>query len=381
MRLMSGAARALLGQTHTGVVRVQVLHGGQPVRELAVYSVAEQVADRGRVIDCKVKSAADRPILRNLSVSLCDPDGELSRTDAGELLSPYDAEIKPWRGVVLPSGRVEMVPHGVFRITNSVVSDGPRGITIDLTGLDRSVVYQTNFPGPVTISAGTPVEDAIELLLARVNAGFSWQPWITGFTVGPLLYDADDQAWDSALTLSESVGGWLHHDRDGAPVLEPYGSSATSVSQGFLITKVSRDEDSDEIHNSVVMESADTGAGLISVTVRDDDPNSPTYVGGPMGERQLTVVNPHLGTVGQAEQAATARLVQELGRSQTVSFSCVPDPQADVGDAYTVHQPKVGVVQRRVVLASIDISLDVESEMTVVARRSVVAPDGSLVPL
>ncbi len=380
MLLMSPTARALLGQSHTAAVRVQILHGGQPVHELAVYTPAEQAADRGRVIDCKVKSAAGRPILRNLSAALCDPDGELSRTDAGELLSPYDAEIKPFSGVVLPSGRAELTPLGVFRLTNSAVSDGPRGITVDLTGLDRSLVYQTNFSGAVTIPAGTPVEDAIELLLSRVNAGFSWHPWLTGVTVGPLLYDADEQAWDSALTLAESVGGWLHHDRDGVPVLEPYGSSATSASGGFLITKVSKDEDSDEIHNSVVMQSA-AGVGLISVTVRDEDPNSPTYVGGAMGERQLTVVNPHLGSVAQAEQAAAARLVQELGRSQTVAFSCVPDPQADVGDAHTLHQPRVGVVNRRVVLDSIDLSLDVESEMTVVARRSVVAPDGSLVLL
>lgn len=34
----------------------------------------------------------ERPIMRNLDVSLVDPGGTLSLADAGELLSPYDAE-------------------------------------------------------------------------------------------------------------------------------------------------------------------------------------------------------------------------------------------------------------------------------------------------
>lgn len=85
-------------------------------------------------------------------------------------------------------------------MTRSEVSDSPSGTVLDLTGLDRAKKYQVPLPGPVTINAGTPVERAIRELLSRVNGGLRYRPWITGRTVGPLLYEADAEAWDSALT-------------------------------------------------------------------------------------------------------------------------------------------------------------------------------------
>ncbi len=359
------AGQTELAQSHRMAVRVQVLHADRPVFELS-----------GRMVGASVTASADRAIMRNLSGSLVDPEGTLSVTDAGDLLSPYDAEVKPWRGVVLPSGARDWVPLGVFRLTNSDISDGPDGTTIDLTGQDRALIYQVPLPGPVTIPAGTPVEKAIELLLAKVNGALQFQPWITKTTVGPLIYESDTQAWDAALTLAESVGGWLFHDRDGLCRLAPF-DTVSAPGQRFerTLLTVSKGEDADEIHNSVIMQSSDSGA-VVRVIAEDTDTLSPTYVNGRFGRRQITVTNPHLGTVQQAERAATARLVQELGRSQTVSWECVPDPQTDPGDVVIVHRPQAKVVNRQVVVASVSLALDVEGAMSVQGRRSIVGQSG-----
>ncbi len=374
---LGAAGQVLISRSHTMATRVQVLHGGRPVHELSVYQPADQATDRGRVMACEVTADADQPILRDLSLSLIDPDGDLSLTDAGELLSPYDAEIKPWSGVLLPSGIADMVPHGVFALTGAKVSDGPRGVTVDLKGLDRAKTYRVPLPGPVTIKFGTPVEQAIGLILSRVRGDFTWTPWQTGVTVGPLLFDSDDEAWDTALTLAESVGGWLRHNRDGKCELSPWLNTTTTSTQRFAETllSVEKDEDSDTIHNSVVVQSSNTGVGLIRVTVEDTDPKSPTWVLGRYRRRQMTITNPHITTYAQARETGRAELVRELGRSGTITWTCPPDPQTDPGDVPTVHLlPRYN--NRRVVVARTSYPLDVQGVMTVTGRRSVIAQDG-----
>lgn len=366
MYRMTPAGAVLLGESHTAAFRAQVLHGGKPVHELSILSGS-------------VSAAANRPVHRNMSLTLGDPDGSLSRSDAGDLLSPYDAEVKPWSGVRLPSGAVDWVPDGVYRLTSSDVSTSRGGLSIGVSGQDRASIYRVPLPGPVVVAANTSVEQAIGLLLSRVNAGFNWSPWRTGTVVGPLLYDSDSEAWDAALTLAESVGGWLYHDRNGVPVLAPYAAATTKTTQRFdrTLLTASRSENSEQIRNSVVMQSADTGPGVIRVTVEDTDRDSDTYVLGAFGRRQVTVTNPHLGSVAQAQRAGMARLVQELGRSEAVSCTSLPDPQTDVGDAVIVNAPGAGVYARRVVVESVTRSYDAMSTMQVTARRSVVAPDGS----
>jgi len=271
-----------------------------------------------------------------------------------------------------------MVPLGVFRLTSTDVKDGPDGLTVSLTGQDRALGFQVPLPGPVTIPAGTPVERAIRLLLQRVNGSMLYSPWITGRTVGPLLYEADSDAWDSALTLAESVGGWLFHSRNGRCVLAPYAGALTPTVQRFekTLLSVSRSEDADSIRNSVVVQSAESGVGKITATAEDTDPQSPTYVLGRYGRRQVTVTNPHVGTPAMALGAAQARLIRELGRSQQVTWSCVPDVQTDPGDSVVVHRPRAGLHERKLVVAGVSLPLGVEGEMTVTARRSIVLQGG-----
>lgn len=376
---LSPAGAAVQAQTHTSASRVQVLHGGRVIHELSVYGSAEQEQDnRSHLLSSSVDAEVGRPILRTGTVSLVDAGGDLSLTDARELFSPYDAEFAVWRGPVLRSGAVDWAPLGRFRATQADTSDSPSGTVINLTLQDLSLIYDVNLPGPVTIPARTPAEQAIGLILSRVNRGFSWDPWRTGLTVGPLLYDSSDNALEAALDIAVSVGGWFHHDRLGEPILAPFGAATRAPSQRFADTllSVSKGEDADEIYNSVLMRSSDSAAGVVEGLAQDLNPNSPTYVG--RGIRQLTVVNQHLATVDQAKQAAAARLLLELGRSETVSWECVPDVRTDPEDAVTVHRERAGVYERRVVVSALSLSLDVTGSMTVTGRRAVAGEEGNV---
>lgn len=364
---LTPAGRVLQSESHTLATRCQVWHGGRVVAELA-----------GAVTAGAVSAESDRPIMRNLTLTLVDETGVYSRTDVGELLSPYDAEVVPWRGVVLPDGTPDWAPLGVFRLTSTSVQDSDSGLTVDLAGQDRALTYQTPLPGPVTIAAGTPVEKAVQALLSKVNGALRFEPWLTGRTVGPLLYESDTQAWDAALTLAESVGGWLYHDRLGTCVLAPYTSPARRGLTRFADTllSVSRGEDADNVHNMVIMQSADSGSGIVRVTAEDTDPDSPTYAKGAYGRRAITVTNPHLGTLAQAQEAAMARLIQELGRSQTVSFDCVPDVQVDPGDGAVIHRPRAGLLEHPVTVSGVQMPLGVSGDMQVGCRDTIISQQG-----
>jgi hypothetical protein len=360
----SPAAQDALAGGHTAVFRVDVLHSGKPVYVL-------------EVVGGLVSLDADRAVRANLTCSLVDPTGKLTRGDVDDLLDPYECEIAPHRGV-RGAGLDELAPLGVFGLTSRDVSDTPEGLMIRLTGQDRAITYQGPMSSALAISGGTPVEEAIIRLLAARNPGLSMLSMVTGYTCGPLLFAPDVDVWREAQELAVSAGARLFHDRLGRCVLAASGPASSSpvaryAEGGGLLLSLDRSEDSDTIRNVVVAESPN---GLVRAVVEDDDPTSPTYARGRYGRRVATISNQHFSSVQQAQQAAAARLAWELGRSETVGFTAVPDPGLDVEDVVTVHRPRAGLDDRGLVVATVDIPLGASEAMRVGCRRSVLAMDG-----
>lgn len=365
----SPAAQLLLAQSHTAVSYLDVLHSGMPAARL--YAV-----------DGLVNAEGGRSVTRNLQATVVDPTGALDGHAIDDLLSPYDCEVAPYRGVLLPDGSWEVAPLGVFQLTQRQVGDYG---SLALAGQDRAIIYQGSMTNALAISGGTPVETAIQRLLATRNRSLTMHSWVTGFTCGPLLFAPDINVWDEAQTLAQSVGGRLSHDRTGALVFGPdlpisdrpvrtyiYGGGGSGV-----LLDATRTEDADTIHNSVTVVSTKTGTGGITYTARDADPTSPTYVGNPRyGERNTTIENQHVGSLVQAQQAATAALIRELGRSETGTVTAVVDPFLDPNDVVLVDHPAKGYVQRAMVLAAVPTPLGVGESMALALRKSIIGQDG-----
>lgn len=361
------AARAALAGEHTAVSRVDVWHGGAPS------GVTLEVLGGSVSVD------ADRPVRRNLGARLVDPTGALSTGDVDDLLDPYECEIVPYRGVRTPAGD-ELAPQGVFGLTGRRVSDSPDGLLIELTGQDRAMGYQGPMASALAIPAGTPLEVAVRRLLATRHPGVTLRALATGITVGPLLYGPDVDVWAEAQRLATAAGARLFHDRTGEAVLARSGPASTTptaalLEGGGLLLDVQRTEDSDTVANIVVAESTD---GAIRAVAEDTNPTSPTYAGGRYGRRVVTVRNPHLHSVAQAQQLATARLVHELGRSETTALTAVPDPALDVEEIITVHRPRSGLRHRALLVATLDLPLAVTEPMRIGARRTILAADGAV---
>lgn len=245
--------------------------------------------------------------------------------------------------------------------------------------------YQGPMTGSLAIGAGTPIEAAIARLLAARNPGVTFsQNWVTGFTVGPLLFEADIDVWKEAQSLAKSVGGWLYHDRTGGLVFSsilpatrtPAKRYATGEATGLV--SVTRQEDSDTIRNIVVVESAKTATGgVIRAVAEDLDAASPTYSRGRYGRRPKTITNEHIGSLAQAEQMAATELVRELGRSETASLTAVVDPRLDPLDVLVVNRPRSGLFNRGMVAVSVEIPLG-DGVMSIGLQKSVLAQDGTV---
>lgn len=360
-----GAARNALAQSHTALSKLVVLHSGRPVYTLSP-------------IDGSVSAEAGRTVLRNLGATVADPTGVLGGGDVADLLSPYDSEIAAYRGLKV-SGASVWAPLGVFGITEKQIKgDG----TVALTGQDRAMKYQGPMSGGLAIGGQTPLEEAIALLLGTRNPGVKIQAWVSGFTVGPLLYAPDIDVWAEAQKLAQSAGGWLYHDREGDLIFGPLAPTTLrpvvvyAEGDGLLI-EAQRTENADQISNVIVVQSsrADNGT-LIQAVAEDTDPTSPTYSRGRYGRRVKVITNEHVYTVAQAQQAAAVELQRELGRSESVTATVVPHPGLDVLDTAIVHRPQNGLINRALVIHAMTTPLTADAAMSITFRKYVLTKDG-----
>lgn len=364
-------AHSQLAQSHTVASRLDILQNGRKVAQLGL-------------IDGEVDRAIRRPVMSNMTTSVVDPTGDYSDGDIDDLLSPYESEVMPWRGVMDPTtGYSEMVPLGVFRITGR----DPNGDgSVSITGQDRAIMYQGGMVGPTAINAGTPIETAIAMLLSKRNPGLVMHAWKTGFTCGPLLFASDVDVWGEALKLAESAGGWLWHTRTGELT---FGHSAPSTirpidryasGDGRLIS-VKPTENVDQVVNIVTAESTKTATGgVITATVSDDDPRSPTNINSAYGRHPETVTNPHIGSIDQAKQVASSKLTYNLGRSQVVVATTVVDAWKDPNDVVIFHRPKVGLYERPVTIEGLKTPLG-KGQMSITGTRSVLTRDGRILDM
>jgi hypothetical protein len=94
------------------------------------------------------------------------------------------------------------------------------------------------------------------------------------------------------------------------------------------------------VYNAVVA----SGDGTDTVTPArgvafDNNPSSPTYFSGPFGPVPRFYSSPFITTVGQAQSAASAILLQNLGLTYSVDFEAAPNPALQPYDPVLVTYP------------------------------------------
>jgi hypothetical protein len=365
---VSNAFLAAVRQSHVSMVRVEI------------YDIAnDKVISTVSPIEGEVTIDNRRTIRRQCSLTFVDAFGDLvPKNNRSAIFLPYNRELRVYRGVKFADGSEELVPLGVFILTDVNITDTAQGVKIEVQGSDRSLKVQKakftdhNF----YISDGTAKETAIDQILKnrfpKVKTIFPATNQVT-----TLLYPTLDQSsdpWKESLKIAESAGMDLYFDEVGTcrmrPIPDPdvdlpvqtYKDTVDSV-----LTQLSRNLSSSDTYNGVIYTGEGTNLSIgVLGTAWDENPASPTYRYS-YGEVPLFKSSPTILTVGEAVAAAQAELRKVIGAAEKITWDQIVNPAHDVYDIVKIVRDKSGV-DRNLVIDSLTIPLSPSSTMNAAGR-------------
>lgn len=363
MKAVSDEFRVAVGESHTRVSRLVILRGGSAEAGVVYPSSGSVTAD------------LDASPARQLDAVVPNPDGVLTPTGTGSLLAPWSAWCRAESGVRFADGSVEWVPVGVFRLGRP--EESRRDGTVRLEGADAIAVLQRPTTAPWVIAGGTDTSEAIARLLSDRVPALQFALPVSGVgSTPPLVLPIGSDPWEQAQRLAAAVGYSLTVNAAGTVVMlpgvaDPLAAVALTLGDGDAWDggTVVLDVEGEEVANVVTVIGTHSSSGEVSASAADDDPTSPTFVGGDFGRRTRTVTSSMVSTVGQAQALANRILADSLAATETVDWSMVPNPALDVGDTVVLVRSGSGLdASKRWLVTRIELPL-VAGVMSVSARR------------
>ena len=307
------------------------------------------------------------------------------------------------------NGAYELVPLGVFRISDVTISEDTDGdVSLSISGSDISAnISKNSWTNPVTVwtsvynvpvpkSDTTPeqtyvaqtIQEAIKLLITdRWGKGkksvfgepkFDFagvvdhpitKPIIMGSTT--ISTSGSNSPWTDITGLAAALGAELYVDADGAFALRtlPDPNTINPIwdyfdGDGGMLTKATRKLDSAKAVNYVIATGESTGVNvpLQSVAV-DGDPSSPTYYLGEFG--RVVAREPgrkKLTTQAQVQNAADTYLNWFVGGDESVTIEGVVNPALDTGDVIRVRRRRVGIYRQGTVFGETTVDFQPNSD-------------------
>lgn len=103
------------------------------------------------------------------------------------------------------------------------------------------------------------------------------------------------------------------------------------------VTQIDRELTDDQTLNYITVKGESTSSqNPVAAVAYDNDPGSPTYIGGRFGIHGAVITIPSVTTADQAQAAANAILFASIGSCQTTTITTVPIPFLECGDCVTV---------------------------------------------
>lgn len=266
-------------------------------------------------------------------------------TDPG---TPYGQEIYVERGVEYGTGTREFVGLGYFRIDKVEQQSVPDG-AIKISASDRmAMVRDARNTTPVQFGSGASVGSVIDYVVGQAVTGLVT---VYDFDAYTTLLGADHVLDEDRLgfiqDLLAAYGKYGYFDYAGrfqvksVPDLGevPPVWEINSGARGVLVS-MQRAISRDAVYNIVVARGEPVGElPPVQAVVSDDNPASPTWVGGSFGLVPTVYSSAFMTTVDQCRGAAAAKLVKVTGLPYAVSLGTVPNPALEGWDVVTVAYP------------------------------------------
>jgi hypothetical protein len=302
-----------------------------------------------------VTEDATAEVRRRCSLSCYDATGDLTPKSAEDLLTPYGTEVRPYRGVMYADGRTEVMPLGVFRISQVDVDDSVGGSPdIKIEAFDRSrTVARDKFAEPYTVAKDTNIVDAIKAIIRRTFPDAEFDAITSTMTLSsPSVFDANTSPWEAVNTLAKSLGCEVFFDARGRVVIAPPqdidalpGPDFEFVEgKGCTMTNIKSKFTDEPGFNGIVMVGASLGDDKppVRVVVWDSEPTSPTYYLGPYGKVPDFQTDENVKTEAEATNAAKSLLQGYLGFSDQVIITSWPNPALNCQSIVRVERERSG---------------------------------------
>lgn len=297
-----------------------------------------------------------------------------------DVLDERGTELQISRGVVYPTGRVELAPVARVRI-NSIEDDLAEPGVVAISGQDRAVrIIDDKFLAPRAAVAGTRITAQITTLIQETlpNAAVWDDSGSTASVPAGIVWE--QERWDAIRSLGDSIACTVYADARGdfhiAPIPTFDTAAAWTIDAGLagVLVTGQRSRSREGVYNVVVVTSSPTdGAVPVSGIAQDTDPLSATRVSGPFGRVPRFYSSALVSTQAQAQAAAKALLDQSLGRTTTISLTSMVNPALEVGDRINVVLPDGITVYH--IADGFDVPLAPDGSMPVQTRAS--RPAGS----
>ncbi|MGW6255407.1 DUF5047 domain-containing protein [Streptomyces sp. NPDC055085] len=323
-----------------------------------VFSYVKLVTPRQQVFTLTATDGsvqADRTAVnrRRMSVTAVDPTGQLTPAGLESALSPGGSELRAYRGLIYESGLAEVVPLGVFRISDvTITDDSTNGVKLQAEGYDRSwAIGRSKFELPYVIAPSTSIISAVKGLITRTYPDTDFD--VTGSsltTTAPIVFDAGKDPWEAATGLAASIGREVYFDVDGTCIIapapdidalpSPVWSFIEGPKTGNLMTDLQRKLTSNPGYNGVIVvgHSPADSQPPVRAEAWDNMPGSPTYYLGDYGRVPVFIQDQNVKTTSDAQARADAELNKYLGFASQLSVNASVNPALDVGDCVRVER-------------------------------------------
>ena len=203
------------------------------------------------------------------------------------------------------------------------------------------------YGGPLDVG-GLTVDEALRAIFERVAPTLPLQVGTSTVTL-PDVYELGEQDPAKDWTEIAALAGWVvRTGRDGTVVAGPRPTPTVALdwSEGHdcPVTELSWDHGIEHMGNRITVRSSDPDYVGVYATVQDDDPASPTWVGGPWGVHPLPSIDSDaVTTVEAATNLARMHLGRGLRPVEDVSVTIPQRPDLEYRQVVHLARRQVGI--------------------------------------
>jgi hypothetical protein len=286
---------------------------------------------------------------------LLDPPGMVVPTSAESLFAPFGNEVIAYSGLVYDTGAIEYVQVGIFGIDKFAIGDTGKDLVCTITGSDRSAeIIRSGLISNYTVAPSANVGTEIARLLSTAVVGFPLQynftptSFLTPSTALSLTPSTDP--WTEATKMATDSGCELYFDVNGVccflPVPDPTTLPISFMypeGTSSLMDELDRTLDRTATPNYIICDYTGPASAPFRAIAIDNDPTSPTYIGGKYGRFRLYKQSDLYGSLTQAQADADTQLLLGKGNLDSVEIKAIPKPDHDVDDVVGVVRTRAGI--------------------------------------